>query len=346
MPAGFISNHRSFQCHSIFTIAMIPKVSFFEQKIGTSIEKVLADEQPHTLFDPARYILSLGGKRLRPILTLMAVDLFGKEVDAAVNPALAIEIFHNFSLLHDDLMDQADLRRGCPTVHKKWNANSAILSGDAMVIEAYRYIARVPPEFLPEVIDLFSKTAMEICKGQQYDMDFEQRLDVSEAEYIEMIRLKTAVLIGCALKIGAIMAKASANDADALYAYGINMGLAFQLKDDLLDVYGDPKTFGKKIGGDIVSNKKTFLLIKALKNANQYQKEELQRCLSATDFNPEAKIRFVKNIYDELNLKFISENLIEKYYLASLDCLSSINVSDDRKKDLIDLSEHLMHREK
>ena len=325
---------------------MIPKVVFFEQKIRTSIEKVLVDEQPQTLFDPARYILSLGGKRLRPVLTLMAVDLFGKEVEAAINPALAIEIFHNFSLLHDDLMDQADMRRGYPTVHKKWNANSAILSGDAMVIEAYKYIARVPPAFLPEILDLFSTTAMEICKGQQYDMDFEQRQDVSETEYIEMIRLKTAVLIGCALKIGAIMANASANDADALYAYGLNMGLAFQLKDDLLDVYGDPTTFGKKIGGDIVSNKKTFLLIKALKNSNNHQKQELQRWLSATDFDPEAKINFVKNIYDELNLKFISENLIEKYYLASLDCLSSINVSDDRKKDLIDLSENLMHREK
>jgi len=325
---------------------MIPKVVLFEQKIRTSIEKVLVDEQPQTLFDPARYILSLGGKRLRPVLTLMAVDLFGKEVEAAINPALAIEIFHNFSLLHDDLMDQADMRRGYPTVHKKWNANSAILSGDAMVIEAYKYIARVPPAFLPEILDLFSTTAMEICKGQQYDMDFEQRQDVSETEYIEMIRLKTAVLIGCALKIGAIMANASANDADALYAYGLNMGLAFQLKDDLLDVYGDPTTFGKKIGGDIVSNKKTFLLIKALKNSNNHQKQELQRWLSATDFDPEAKINFVKNIYDELNLKFISENLIEKYYLASLDCLSSINVSDDRKKDLIDLSENLMHREK
>lgn len=325
---------------------MINKVTLFEQKIGDAITKVLLEEQPKTLFDPARYILSIGGKRVRPLLTLMAVDLFGEEADIAVNPALAIEIFHNFSLLHDDLMDKADMRRGNPTVHRKWNANSAILSGDAMVIEAYRYIARVPADVLAEILDLFSTTAMEICKGQQYDMDFEQRMDVSENEYIEMIRLKTAVLIGCALKIGALLAKASSQDADALYRYGINIGLAFQLKDDLLDVYGDPNIFGKNIGGDIVSNKKTYLLIKALKNANETQREEMDRWLKAKDFDPEAKINFVKNIYDVLNLKTISENLIEKYYLASLDCLSSINVSDERKKDLIDLSENLMYRVK
>lgn len=325
---------------------MINKVTLYEKIIREAIDKVLLEEQPRSLFDPARYILSLGGKRLRPLLTLMAVDLFGKEVKKAVNPALAIEIFHNFSLLHDDLMDNADMRRGNPTVHMRWNANSAILSGDAMVIEAYRYIARVPADILPEILNLFSTTAMDICKGQQYDMDFEQRMDVSENEYIEMIRLKTAVLIGCALKIGALLADAAPPDADALYRYGINIGLAFQLKDDLLDVYGDPKTFGKKIGGDIVSNKKTYLLIKALKNANIGQREELGRWLSETEFDPEAKINFVKNIYDVLNLKTISENLIEKYYLASLDCLSLINVSDERKKDLINLSESLMYREK
>ena len=325
---------------------MINKVALYERMIREAIDKVLLGEQPRSLYDPARYILSLGGKRLRPLLTLMAVDLFGGEVESAVNPALAIEIFHNFSLLHDDLMDNADMRRGNPTVHKKWNANSAILSGDAMVIEAYRYIARVPRAMLPEILDLFSTTAMEICKGQQYDMDFEQRMDVSENDYIEMIRLKTAVLIGCALKIGALLAKAAPQDADALYQYGIHIGLAFQLKDDLLDVYGDPKTFGKKIGGDIVSNKKTYLLIKALKNANKTQRAEMDKWLTETDFDHKAKIDFVKNIYDVLNLKTISENLIEKYYLASLDCLSMINVSDERKKALIDLSESLMYREK
>ncbi len=322
------------------------KITLFEEKIARAIDELFAEDQPRTLFAPARYTLSLGGKRLRPLLTLMAADLFGKEPDDAIDAALAIEIFHNFSLLHDDLMDKADVRRGHPTVHKKWDANSAILSGDAMVIEAYRYIARVPESVLREIIDLFSNTAREICQGQQYDMDFEKRLEVSEPEYLEMIRLKTAVLIGCALKIGAVIAGASRHDADYLYEYGINIGLAFQLKDDLLDVYGDPETFGKKIGGDIICNKKTFLLIKALKNSGKSQRETLEKWLSASDFDPEAKIRFVKKIYDELNLKIITGNLIEKYYLASLDCLSLISVPEERKKDLIELSENLMYRKK
>ncbi len=325
---------------------MNPKVALFEKIIADAIREVFAQEQFPTLFDPARYILSLGGKRLRPLLTLMGSDLFGSKVDKAINAALAIEIFHNFSLLHDDLMDRADMRRGQPTVHKKWNANSAILSGDAMVIEAYRYIAKVPPASLPVILDLFSTTAMQICQGQQLDMDFEKRMDVSESEYIEMIRLKTAVLIGCALKMGALIGGAEPRDADCLYEYGINIGLAFQLKDDLLDVYGDPKTFGKMIGGDILCNKKTYLLIKALKNSGEQQRKMLLQWLSASEFDPEEKIRFVKNVYDELNLKVITGNLIEKYYLASLDCLTSIQVPEDRKKDLMEFSENLMYREK
>lgn len=325
---------------------MNPKVALFEKIIADAIREVFAQEQFPTLFDPARYILSLGGKRLRPLLTLMGSDLFGSKVDKAINAALAIEIFHNFSLLHDDLMDRADMRRGQPTVHKKWNANSAILSGDAMVIEAYRYIAKVPPASLPVILDLFSTTAMQICQGQQLDMDFEKRMDVSESEYIEMIRLKTAVLIGCALKMGALIGGAEPRDADCLYEYGMNIGLAFQLKDDLLDVYGDPKTFGKMIGGDILCNKKTYLLIKALKNSGEQQRKMLLQWLSASEFDPEEKIRFVKNVYDELNLKVITGNLIEKYYLASLDCLTSIQVPEDRKKDLMEFSENLMYREK
>ena len=325
---------------------MNPKVALFEKIMADAIREVFAQEQFPTLYDPARYILSLGGKRLRPLLTLMGADLFGSAVDKAINAALAIEIFHNFSLLHDDLMDRADMRRGQPTVHKKWNANSAILSGDAMVIEAYRYIAKVPPASLPVIMDLFSTTAMQICQGQQLDRDFEKRMDVSEAEYIEMIRLKTAVLIGCALKMGALIGGAEPRDADCLYEYGINIGLAFQLKDDLLDVYGDPRTFGKMIGGDILCNKKTYLLIKALKNSGEQQKKMLLLWLSASEFDSAEKIRFVKNVYDELNLKVITGNLIEKYYLASLDCLTSIRVSEDRKKDLMEFSENLMYREK
>lgn len=322
------------------------KIKAFEKIIEDAVHGVLVGCQPPTLFVPARYMLSLGGKRLRPLLTLMAADMFNRNTKEVIHAALAVEIFHNFSLVHDDLMDAADLRRGHPTVHKKWSDNNAILSGDALVIEAYKYIAKTPDALLPEILELFSTTAMEICKGQQYDMDFEQRFDVSEEEYIEMIRLKTAVLIGCALKMGAMIAGAPALDADALYQFGINMGLAFQLKDDLLDVYGDPETFGKKIGGDILCNKKTFLLIRSLKNANPSQKNELIRCLDAKEFDPDEKIRFVKNIYDELKLKHIVENLIEKYYLASLDYLASINVPDKRKNDLVTLSEKLMYREK
>jgi geranylgeranyl diphosphate synthase type II len=325
---------------------MSSKVLIFEQKIKEVIEKVSRNEQPATLFDPISYILSLGGKRLRPLLTLMAADLFGRDVDAVVESAVAMEIFHNFTLMHDDLMDNADMRRGNPVVHKKWNNRTAILSGDAMLIEAYRYFEKVPAEKLPTVICLFSNMAMDVCRGQQYDMDFEQRTDVAESEYLEMIRLKTAVLLACSLKIGAVLAEATDADAALLYEYGINIGLAFQLKDDLLDVYGDPKTFGKKIGGDILCNKKTYLLIKALKHSNKQQLEELEMWLSKTDFDPEEKIKTVRNIYDELNLKSISENLIEKYYLASLDCLSAINVPEDRKKELIILSENLMYREK
>ena len=325
---------------------MVARINFFEKRINEELEKVLVIEEPRSLFDPAVYVFSLGGKRLRPILTLMAADLFNKDIENAVNPAMAVEIFHNFSLLHDDLMDNADVRRGSATVHKKWSENTAILSGDAMVIEAYKYIVNVPDRYLRKVIDLFSQTAMEICQGQQYDMDYEKRMDVAENEYLKMIRLKTAVLIGCSLKLGAIVSDAPEVDVEALYQFGINLGLAFQLKDDLLDVYGDFKTFGKKPGGDILSNKKTMLLIKALENSNDLQKAELDKWLTVQNFNPEEKINAVKNLYDDLNLRLLVENMVEKYYLASLECLSSINVPDVHKKNLIDLSEQLMHREK
>lgn len=325
---------------------MNERIDFLESRINEELSKVFTNEQPRTLFDPSVYVLSLGGKRIRPILTLMATDLFGADINKAINPALAVEIFHNFSLLHDDLMDKADLRRGNPTVHKKWNANIAILSGDAMVIEAYKYIARIPEKYLTQALDVFSKTALEICIGQQYDMDFEQRMDVTEDEYLNMIRLKTAVLIGCSLKLGAIVSEASEEDIESLYQFGINLGLSFQLKDDLLDVYGNFETFGKKPGGDILSNKKTYLLIKALKSSSEVQKAELAKWLTAKEYDPDMKIKAVKNIYDELKLRVLMENLIENYYLASLDCLSSINTSDARKRDLIVLSEQLMYREK
>jgi len=316
------------------------------RKIEEAIRKIPFDMKPVTLYEPIRYALSVGGKRIRPMLVLLATDMFGQEIEVSVKPAIGIEIFHNFTLLHDDLMDNSDMRRGMPTVHKKWDASTAILSGDAMLIESYKYVASVPPAVLPEIMSLFSKTAMEVCQGQQLDMDFEKRTDVSESEYLEMIVLKTAVLLACSLKMGALLAGASPRDAELLYTFGINIGLAFQLKDDLLDVYGDAKTFGKNIGGDIVSNKKTYLLIKALKTAGDGQRTELLKWISAEKFDKNEKIESVKNIYNDLNLKSISENLIEKYYLAALDCLSFVHVADERKKELISLSENLMYRDK
>lgn len=325
---------------------MSNRIVFLEKRINEELEKVLVNEEPRSLFEPPVYVFSLGGKRVRPLLTLMAADLFKKDIEVAIKPALAVEIFHNFSLLHDDLMDKADLRRGSLTVHKKWSANTAILSGDAMVIESYKYISKSPHKYLPELLEVFSDTAMDICIGQQLDMDFEQRMDVTEDEYLNMIRLKTAVLIGCSLKLGAIVSDASVKDLEALYLFGINLGMAFQLKDDLLDVYGDFKSFGKKPGGDILSNKKTYFLIKALKSSDGKQKAELNKWLTAEEFNHEQKIIAVKKIYDELNLRVLVENLIEKYYLASLDFLSSISVSDARKHDLLKFSEQLTHRVK
>ncbi|HHV86750.1 MAG TPA: polyprenyl synthetase family protein [Petrimonas sp.] len=325
---------------------MLYSIDALSKKIEEAIQHISFGSKPGSLYDPISYALSVGGKRVRPLLVLLAANMFGGEVDKSLKPAIGIEIFHNFTLLHDDLMDKSDMRRGMPAVHKKWDANAAILSGDAMLIESYRHIASVHSGILPQIISLFSQTAMEVCQGQQLDMDFEKRSDVTESEYIEMITLKTAVLLACSSKMGALLANASLNDAELLYNYGINIGLAFQLKDDLLDVYGDSKTFGKNIGGDIVSNKKTYLLIKALKTSDKKQYSELLKWISAEKFDKTEKIESVKNIYNELNLKIIAENLIEKYYLAALDCLSSINVADERKKELISLSENLMYREK
>ncbi|MEA4904857.1 MAG: polyprenyl synthetase family protein [Petrimonas sp.] len=325
---------------------MLYSIDALSKKIEEAIQHISFGSKPGSLYDPISYALSVGGKRVRPLLVLLAANMFDGEVDKSLKPAIGIEIFHNFTLLHDDLMDKSDMRRGMPAVHKKWDANAAILSGDAMLIESYRHIASVHSGILPQIISLFSQTAMEVCQGQQLDMDFEKRSDVTESEYIEMITLKTAVLLACSSKMGALLANASLNDAELLYNYGINIGLAFQLKDDLLDVYGDSKTFGKNIGGDIVSNKKTYLLIKALKTSDKKQYSELLKWISAEKFDKTEKIESVKNIYNELNLKIIAENLIEKYYLAALDCLSSINVADERKKELISLSENLMYREK
>lgn len=315
------------------------------QKIENEISQLSFECPPKSLYDPIEYILSLGGKRIRPALALMACNLYRENIDNVINPALGIEVFHNFTLLHDDLMDKADKRRNKPTVHKVWNDNTAILSGDAMLIAAYQLIGKTEPEHLKEVFDLFTATALEICGGQQYDMEFESRTDVTEAEYIEMIRLKTAVLLACSLKTGAIMGNASTEDATNLYEFGINIGLAFQLQDDLLDVYGDTARFGKNIGGDIICNKKTFLLIHAFELASMEQKQTLKDWIGKESFNPAEKIKTITAIYNTLNLKDITTAKMQGYYDKAMEHLSALNVSPEKLTILKEVSNHLMYRQ-
>lgn len=315
------------------------------QKIENVISQLSFEYPPKSLYDPIEYILSLGGKRIRPALTLMACNLYKENVDNAINPALGIEVFHNFTLLHDDLMDKADKRRNKPTVHKVWNDNTAILSGDAMLIAAYQLIGKTKPEHLKEVFDLFTATALEICGGQQYDMEFESRTDVTEPEYMEMIRLKTAVLLACSLKTGAIIGGASKEDATHLYEFGINIGLAFQLQDDLLDVYGDTATFGKNIGGDIICNKKTFMLIHAFELASTEQKEILNNWISKNTFVPAEKIEAVTTIYNELLLKDIVTAKMQEYYDKAMEHLTELNVPAEKLTILKEVTNHLMYRQ-
>lgn len=315
------------------------------EKINRHISGLEFTRQPRGLYEPVSYVLSLGGKRIRPLLMLMAYNLYREDVESILSPATGIEVYHNYTLLHDDLMDKADKRRGKPTVHKVWNENTAILSGDAMLVLAYQFMAACAPECLKPVMDLFSLTALEICEGQQMDMDFECRKDVTEEEYIEMIRLKTSVLLAGSLKIGAILAGASAEDARCLYDFGINLGIAFQLKDDLLDVYGNPEVFGKNIGGDILCNKKTYLLIKALERADEKQRRALDFWLEADAYVPEKKIAGVTALYNEIGVKTLCESLMEEYTFRARAALLSVRVPDERKQGLKELMEKLMHRE-
>lgn len=316
-----------------------------QEKIEREIGQLEFDCPPKSLYEPITYILSLGGKRIRPALVLMAYNLYREDVEKVIRPAIGLEVFHNFTLLHDDLMDQADKRRNKPTVHKVWNANTAILSGDAMLIAAYQLIGETAPEHLKEVLDLFTRTALEICGGQQYDMEFESRMDVSEEEYLDMIRLKTAVLLACSLKTGAILGGASREDAENLYRFGINIGLAFQLQDDLLDVYGDTKTFGKNIGGDILCNKKTFLLINALRRAEGEQKVQLEHWIARKDFDAAEKIAAVTNIYNVLGLKELSEAKMQTYYAEGMKNLAALSVSEERLAVLKEVTSRLMFRQ-
>jgi len=315
------------------------------QLLTSELEKINWEKEPRGLYEPIGYVLSMGGKRIRPALTLMACNLFSEDVTPAIQPALGLEVFHNFTLLHDDIMDRADLRRGRPTVHKKWNDNTAILSGDVMQIASYQLVANTPAEYLKPVLDLFSKTAAEICEGQQYDVDFENRDEVKAEEYLEMIRLKTAVLLGCALKTGAWIGGAGEEDAQNLYDFGINIGLAFQLKDDLLDVYGDEATFGKKIGGDILCNKKTFMLIHALELAKGNDAEELQKWLKISNENlSDAKIQAITLLFNKLGVKAICEDKMQFFYTKAIANLKNVTILNNKNQELRKLADKLMSR--
>lgn len=303
-------------------------------------------ESPPELYEPVRYVMSMGGKRIRPALVILACDLFAGAVEPAMIPAMAIEVFHNFTLLHDDIMDRSPLRRGHPTVHVKYNENVAILSGDVMSILASRLMNQAPGVVLNSVHDIFTRTAMQVCEGQQLDMNFEARLTVTEAEYLKMIELKTAVLIAASLQIGAILGGASQTDAAELYQFGLNLGLAFQLQDDLLDTYGDPEVTGKKLGTDIVDNKKTVLMIKALEHASEKQKEEITGWLSRKDFDPEEKIREVTRIFNALQIRTITEKLIRDYYDKALINLRQLNRNEERKAELYNFASFLLTRER
>lgn len=316
-----------------------------QELIIKAISEQSFTRKPIELYEPVSYLMNLGGKRLRPVLLLMATDLFKGDIHSAIKPALAIEVFHNFTLMHDDIMDKAPLRRGNPTVHAKWNEAIAILSGDVMLIEAYKLLIDVNPEILPHVLNIFNDTAVGVCEGQQIDMNFEQREIVSIEEYIEMIMLKTAVLLGGALKIGALIGNAPMEDAQHLYDFGVNIGIAFQLQDDILDVYGDPQKFGKQVGGDILSNKKTFLLIKALELANSEQTARLKTMLTSENISSEDKITQVTAIYNELNIRQTAEIAMNEFSEKGITALNNIQVSAERKIILQDFVDMLMIRE-
>ena len=314
--------------------------------VNQGLESLPYDRKPASLYEPIRYVLSLGGKRIRPVLMLLSYNLFREHPEEILMPALGLETYHNYTLLHDDLMDNADVRRGQPTVHKKWDANTAILSGDSMLVLAYQRVAQCDKAHLSQVLDLFTTTALEIGEGQQFDMDFETRNDVAENEYIEMIRLKTSVLLACALKMGAILGDASQEDAELLYRFGEKIGLAFQLQDDLLDVYGDPKVFGKAIGGDITSNKKTYMLINAVNRANVEQRAELMRWIEAKEFDRAEKVAAVTRLYDEIGIRQLCEEKINYFFEQGKQLLEQVSVSEERKEVLRQYTNAMMHRER
>ena len=315
------------------------------KSINENIKGFHYPKAPAGLYRPIHYMLSLKGKKIRPALTLLAYSLYKDEVSLAIYTALAWEIFHNFTLMHDDVMDNAIIRRGQPTVHKVWNENTAILSGDSMLIIAYQTMMKSPSKYVNSLLSLFSTTAIEVCEGQQYDMEFENRTDVTEEEYLEMIRLKTAVLLGACLKSGGIIGDADAKDAQSLYDFGVNLGLAFQIKDDLLDIYGDPQVFGKATGGDILCNKKTYFLINALRLSSEEDRIILLKWLNQTEYDPNEKIRAITGIYDKYALKKNAEKIMDKFYQQAMHALKAVCVPEEKKAVLYSFSEHLMKRD-
>jgi geranylgeranyl diphosphate synthase type II len=316
-------------------------------KLESFIREQNFGEDPKELYDPITYILSLGGKRIRPLLSLLAYGLYKKDPESILSQASAVEVFHNFTLMHDDIMDQAPLRRGKATVHEKWNENVAILSGDVMLVRAYDLLLPTPPTLLPKVIRLFNKTAAEVCEGQQHDMNFESREEVHEDEYVNMIRLKTAVLLGFALELGAILAEASEDDCQKIYDFGVNIGIGFQLKDDLLDVFADQAKFGKQVGGDIISNKKTYLLIKALELAEGDDKDLLDFWLTQSEFDKEEKVQAIKELYDKLRIRKMTEEKMNHYFSEGFAQLNTLHFkNEDFYQILRKITEDLIHREK
>ena len=314
------------------------------EKIEKYLSNISYPTQPEGLYEPISYVLSMGGKRLRPTLLLLSYSLFKDDIDTALPLAIGLETYHNHTLLHDDLMDNADVRRGKPTVHKKWDANTAVLSGDAMLIIAFRHFIEARCEGKEQILELFANTALEICEGQQYDVNFERRTDVTESEYMEMIRLKTSVLLACAAKAGALAAGASPEDADTLYRFAEKMGLAFQVQDDWLDVYGDPKVFGKKIGGDILCGKKTYLLINALNRADAADKQRLLALLADSEMPAGEKIAAVTHIYDALGISQLTLQTIDNLYKAALAALDALSLPAERVAPLRQYAGSLLGR--
>jgi len=319
-------------------------LSVFQQEFLAYKEAQNLTREPKNLYEPIRYILNLGGKKIRPVLTLMAASLFLDDYKKALPAAYAIEMFHNFTLVHDDIMADAPLRRGKQTVHEKWNINSGILSGDTMLILAYQYFENYPPLIFQKLAKLFSKTALEVCDGQQLDVDFETRNDVSIEEYINMISLKTSVLIGAALKMGAIVSESSEKDAEILYAFGLNLGIAFQLQDDYLDTYGNSETFGKQVGGDIIENKKTYLYLKALKLASTEDTKLLNKLYQSKLEANDQKIKLVKQLFDKYGTTTYIKEQIADYSQKAFSVLENINISENAKNGLLQFGKSLMTR--